>query len=48
MATMSVQECRKYLDGLDLTDEQVELYRDKLVILINTIFDKVLLNGKQN
>lgn len=46
MATLSVQECRKYLVGLDLTDKQVEQIRDNLVSIINTLLDKLIKNGK--
>lgn len=46
MARLSVEECRKYLPDLELTDKQIESIRDKLTILINIIFDKVLTHGK--
>jgi hypothetical protein len=36
---LSVQECRKHLDGLDLTDEQVVEIRDSLYFVVNNILD---------
>ena len=36
---LSVQECRKYLGNLDLTDQQVVELRDSLCFIINNILD---------
>lgn len=40
MTSLSLRECRKYLSGSDLTDQQVERIKDSLIFIINT-----LLNG---
>jgi len=44
-AIMSAQECRHYLQDKDLTDTEIEQIRDNLVVLINTVFNRVLRNG---
>jgi len=36
---LSIQECKKYLSGLDLTEKQVEEIRDSLYFVINNILD---------
>lgn len=37
--TLSVVECRKYLNGINLTDTQVEELRDSLCVLIDNVLD---------
>ena len=46
MATMSVAEFRKFLGKPELSDEQIKKIMNQATIIINTIFDKVLKNGK--
>jgi hypothetical protein len=36
---LSIQECKKHLAGLDLTDEQVEEIRNSLYFIITNILD---------
>jgi len=36
---LSIQECKKYLIGLELTDKQVEEIRDSLYFIVNNILD---------
>ena len=36
---LSVQECKKYLGNLDLTDEQVAEIRDSLYFVVTNILD---------
>ncbi len=45
MDKMGVDWCRKYLgaDAQDMTDKQVEQYRDMIVQLVNTVLNKVLI-----
>ena len=46
MAKLSVQECKPYLSGLDLTDKQIENLRDNLTLIVNAVLKVVLRNGK--
>lgn len=45
MNKMSVDWCRKHLgaDAQEMTDKQVEQYRDMVVQLVNTVLNKVLI-----
>jgi len=38
---LSVEECRKFLKGYDLTDKQIEEFRDSLAVLACNIIAKV-------
>ncbi len=42
MEKLSIKECRNYLDGIDLTDEQIENLRDALYILIGQVLDEYI------
>ena len=47
MATMTVEECRKYLTDLDhLPDEEIIKIRDNLTFIINSILKEILYKGK--
>ena len=43
---LSINECKKYLKNLDLTDAQVERIRDSLDQLVNNLFDDYLKNNE--
>ncbi|MDR0803876.1 MAG: hypothetical protein LBO08_02190 [Rickettsiales bacterium] len=49
MAKLSVQECRKYLIGIDLLkdkpDKEIEKLRDNLTQVINTLLNKAKRDG---
>ena len=42
MEKLSIKECRDYLSGINLTDEQVENLRDALYILIEQVLDECI------
>jgi len=46
MAKLSIEECRKCLIGLDLTDKQIEVIRNELVLIFNNILRGLLKNGR--
>jgi len=37
---ISIEECKKYLVGLDLSDKQVEVLRDSLYAIVEQVLDK--------
>jgi len=39
---LSVEKCREYLEGLELSDEQIEQLRDALYSIIEQVLDKEL------
>jgi hypothetical protein len=47
MAKLSVAECRKYLDGIDLSDKQVEMIRDSLTMIANAVFNERMSKWKK-
>ncbi len=39
---MSVEECRRYLTGIELSDEEVKRVRDAIFALVRKVFDEVV------
>lgn len=42
LAPMSIEECRACLEGLDLSDEEVERLRDAIYTLVRQVFDEMI------
>ena len=42
MEKLSIKECRDYLTGMNLTEEQIENLRDALYILIEQVLDEYI------
>jgi hypothetical protein len=39
---MSIDDCRPYLEGLDLSDEEIARLRDALYVLVRKVFDEIV------
>lgn len=38
---ISVEECKKYLDGVDLSDEEIVVLRDSLYATIESLLERL-------
>ena len=41
-AGMSIEECRRYLEGIDLSEEEAAQVRDAIFTLARKVFDETL------
>lgn len=45
---MDIQECRKHLHGLNLTDDEVKNIQEIITEIVNTIFDELFKGERHN